>query len=344
MASTPQNSTALAESQSPEEQAPQAQPTPELRGFKVRSVSMKHGWYWLIEGFALWVRSPAFLSYLTFGCILSVFAALLVPYIGELLGFILMPGLILGVFNGCRAIDRKRRLSPGLLFSGFRRRAYDLLLAGFLNFVVTKLVLLSTILIDGGAMWRLSEYVQEPDTMTFISPQFMTSIAYTTVACILWGMAYLFVPQLIGWWRLSAFRALGSSIRGCLRNTLPFIAYLFCFGFFICVLAGLVINLFSLTMEGLGPIVCVGFVLIMAPSVFASFYVAARDIYGLPRRRKRRRHATPEEAPQEAPPEATPEKKARAPRTPRTPRTPAAETPAEEKRVRRQTVKKSNPS
>ncbi|MDR1660912.1 MAG: hypothetical protein LBR95_00555, partial [Azoarcus sp.] len=112
------------------------------RAMRIRRVPMRNGWYWLIEGFALWLRHPAFLSFLAFGCLLALFAALLVPYIGELLGMMLFPCLTLGVYNGCRAIDRKRRLSPELLLSGFRRRAFDLLLAGFCNFAVTKAVML----------------------------------------------------------------------------------------------------------------------------------------------------------------------------------------------------------
>ena len=266
----------------------------ETRPLKVRRVSMRHGWYWLIEGFTLWARSPAFISFLTFSCILATFAAASAPYVGELFSLVLYPGLMLGLYNGCRAIDRKRRLSPGLLFSGFQRRPYDILLVGFCNFIVSKAILLSTFLIGGSEFMRFSEELQQPEMTTVVSTPFLYAVLTSSVLLFVWGMATLFAPPLIGWWRLPVPRALLFSIRGCLRNWLPFTAYLFCFGFFICTLSALAINFFNLLMDGLGTVVCAVFLLIMLPVLFASSYVAARDIYGLPRRRKHRQHPQPQ--------------------------------------------------
>ena len=273
---------------------------PSSRPMRIRRVSMQHGWYWLIEGFALWLRHPPFLSFLTFGCTLAFFAALSVPYVGELLGMMLLPSLTLGVFNGCRAIDRRRKLSPELLLSGFRRRAYDLLLAGFCNFVVCIVALLGTIPIDDGALLRLLIYLEAPDAATLASPRFLYAVFMAMVLLLPWGIAYLFVPQVIGWWHLSVPRALSSSLSGCLRNLIPFFAYIFCYLFFVCMLPALVINFFNLTMEGLGTLAGAIFVLVMLPVVMASFYVAARDIFGLPRRRRHRRRPEQAQKPQEA--------------------------------------------
>lgn len=260
---------------------------------RIRHVSIQHGWYWLIEGLALWLRHPPFLSFLTLGCALAFFAAISIPYVGELLGMMLLPCLTLGVFNGCRAIDRRRKLSPELLLSGFRRRAYDLLLAGFCNFVATTVILLGTIPIDDGVLWRLLAYAEMPDTITMVSPRFIYALLMTTALLLPWGIAYLFVPQVIGWWHLSVPRALSASLAGCLRNLIPFFAYIFCFLFFICMLPALAINFLNLTMEGLGTLAAAVFVLVMLPVVMASFYVAARDIFGLPRRRRHRRRPEP---------------------------------------------------
>jgi len=255
------------------------------RPLKIRRLPMQHGWYWLIEGFMLCVRKPAFLSFLTLPlCIIAgVTFAWGPPYVVELLGPVLYPGLMLGVFNGCRAIDRKRPLNPGLLFSGFRRFAFDLLLAGFINFIAITAILLSTWLIDGGMMWRLVMHAEIPDveTTSFFYSSFVIAILST-----LWSVMYLFVPQLIGWWRLSVPRALIFSLKGCLFNWLPFLTYAFCFGFFIIILSALVINFFELLSEGLGVVVCAVFLLLIIPAQIASFYVAARDIFGFPRRKR----------------------------------------------------------
>jgi hypothetical protein len=259
------------------------------RAMRIRRVPMRNGWYWLIEGFALWLRNPAFLSFITFGSLLALFAALLVPLIGELLGMMLFPSLTLGIYNGCRAIDRKRRLSPEILLSGFRRRAYDLLLAGFCNFVIVKVVTLASYPIDDGAWWRLLEYAEAPDTMTIVSPRFLYAALMMLTLLAPWSIAYLFVPQIIGWWRQPVAQALSSSLTGCLRNWRPLSVYLLCYAFFVCMLSALVINFFNLIKEGLGTLACTVFMLAMFPILLGSFYVAARDIFGLPRRRRHRR-------------------------------------------------------
>ncbi|MCL2644253.1 MAG: hypothetical protein FWD51_02215 [Betaproteobacteria bacterium] len=259
------------------------------RPLKIRRVPMQHGWYWLIEGFMLWARSPAFLSFLAFSCIFGIVVAQAAPKVGELLGSILYPGLMLGVFNGCRAIDRKRTLSPGLLFSGFRRHAFDLLLAGFCNFIALTLMLLATWPIDGGMMWRVVIHGELPNMESTL---FRYSLIVTMVLSMMWAAVYLFVPQLIGWWRLSVPKALFFSLKGCLVNWLPFFTYAFCFSFFVVVLSALVINFFELTYEGLGVVVCAVFLLITSPALIASFYVAARDIFGFPRRRKHKKRTS----------------------------------------------------
>ncbi|MDR2209102.1 MAG: hypothetical protein LBE22_09050 [Azoarcus sp.] len=257
------------------------------RPLKVRRVPLQHGWYWLIEGFMLWKRSPAFLSFLAFSCLIAIIVVWITPDIGGMLGSILYPGLMLGVFNGCRAIDRKRILSPALLISGFRRHAFDLLLAGFCSFIVMTAIQWSTWPIDGGKLWQELER-EKLDWTVFSSPPLLYSSIVTGILSTLWLALYLFVPQLIGWWRLSVPKALIYSMRGCLFNLLPFFVYTFCYCFFIIILSALVINFFGLVAEGLGVVVCTVFILISAPALIASFYVAARDIFGFPRRRKHR--------------------------------------------------------
>jgi len=257
------------------------------RPLKIRRVPMQHGWFWLIEGFMLWVRNPAFLSFLTICFIVGITVAAIPPYLGELLAPILYPGLLLGVFNGCRAIDRKRTLSPGLLISGFHRHAFDLLLAGFINFIVITIVLLGSLPIDGGMVWQLGVHAKMPDMAAVPSSSLYPLFAAAVL--IIWGVIYLFVPQLIGWWRLSVPRALIYSLKGCLLNWLPFLIYAFCLSFFIIALPFFVINFFELIYEGLGKLVCLVYLLLISPALIASFYVAARDIFGFPRRRKHKR-------------------------------------------------------
>lgn len=279
----------------------------EHRTLRVRRVPARYGWHWLIEGFALWLRAPVFLTFLTLGFLLTTLVPCVIPFIfpasadnawldnvtsniGILISLILYPGMFLSLVNGCRAIDRKRRLSPGLLFSGFRRRPLELMLAGLCNLVAWNIILLLSYPIDDGILWRLfSQATMDPLNLNMI--QVKVAFVVFGSMLLLWGMACLYTPQLIGWWRLSVTQAFITSFRGCLRNWLPLLVYSLCYGIFIVSLAPLVINFIAVTTEGLGILACFAYLLIILPVVFASFYVAARDIYGFPRRRKHRPHA-----------------------------------------------------
>jgi hypothetical protein len=263
-----------------------------LRGrpMKIRHVPLRHGWYWLIEGFTLWAHNPAFLSYLTFGCILTMLAMALVPTAGEALCTLLMPCLTLGVYNGCRAIDRHRKLTPGLLFSGFRRRSHNLLIAGGVYFIAMKGVLLATTLIDDGILRQFIEY-DELEAAALDKPAFHQAVLAAFGMLVPSLMAYWFIPQLIGWWRLSVPRALFVSFVACVRNWLAFVVYLFIIVFGL-VLVVFIIGLFDFMLPGLGALTRAAFLLIGFPTLFASFYISSRDIFGLPHSRKQRHKET----------------------------------------------------
>lgn len=265
---------------------------------KIRRVPLQHGWYWLIEGFALWVRNPAFLSYLTFGCILTMLAMALLPTAGEALCTLLMPCLTLGVYNGCRAVDRRRKLTPGLLFSGFRRRSFNLLIAGGGFFAAMKGVSLATTLIDGGALWQFLEY-GELDETALDKPAFRQAALTLAALLVPALMAYWFIPQLVGWWRLSVPKALFVSFMACARNWLTFATYL-CIILFGLVLVVFVIGLFDFILPGLGALMRAAFLLLGLPTLFASFYISSRDIFGLPYSKKRRHKEPAKSMPAEA--------------------------------------------
>ncbi|MDR0565310.1 MAG: hypothetical protein LBG78_10315 [Azoarcus sp.] len=284
----------------------------EIRPLKVRRVSMWHGWYWLIEGFILLARNPAFLFFLSFSLVLVFIATAFIRVevgnaqrdVGYAIFIVLYPGLFLGVWNGCRAVDRKRKLSPALLVSGFRRRAYDLLLLGFSYFVFMTVLPLLTLPIDGGVVWNLLVSGILPSNQPFPGFLFEPPVSYSglvfLIPTLLCTMAYLFAPQLIGWWRLPMLKAMSFSFRGCLVNLLPFFIYTCCFCFFLLALPIFLFNFVSSLMEGLSIVACVIYILVVIPAVFASFYVAARDIYGFPRRR-RHQHPQPHRSPANSP-------------------------------------------
>ena len=257
----------------------------------IKRVSANHGWYWLIEGLTLWTRAPAFLCFLVFASLGENILLCSFPKIGALLASMAWPILALGIFNGCRAIDRKRPLRPGLLFSGVRgqTQTLDLLLAGIIFFLPTTLLLLSTYFVDGGVVWRLLQNGEWPEGELSATDTLYDFLIVVVLPAPLWA-AYLVVPQLIGWWKLSVPDAILTGLRGMLHNWLPLSIYILCY-FFINVVAVFVINAFNLTIEGAGILIAAVFIIVFIPVLFGSVYLAARDIFGLPRRRKHHHHA-----------------------------------------------------
>lgn len=242
---------------------------------------MQQGWTWLRDGFMLWRRSPALLSFLAFGYLLSLLVISIFPLIGQPIASLLMPILSLGVLNGCRAVEKGRKVGPDILFSGFKSNVQSLVTIGGIYLIGSVLVLALTALVDGGGLLTAMTGggADEADINSGSLPfALLLAVALSTPVV----MAYWFAPVLAGWWKLSAPKAMFFSFHACLRNWRPFLAYaigLMLFGAFI---PGIIIGVIGLMSPTLATILTVPLPLILVPIVFASFYTSARDVFGLP--------------------------------------------------------------
>ena len=72
------------------------------------------------------------------------------------------------------------------------------------------------------------------------------------------------------------------SFYACLRNWRPFVAYALGLAIFAGLLPGLVVAVLGLLSPTLGSVAALPVPLIILPIVFASFYTATRDVFGLP--------------------------------------------------------------
>lgn len=241
---------------------------------------MQRGWAWLREGLLLWRRNPALLTFLAFGYLLVLLVISIFPLIGQPIASLLMPVISLGVLNGCRAVDAGRKVGPDVLFSGFKSNVQALVTIGGLYLVATLLVLLVTSLVDGGALMKAmsSGDPQEAASNPALALGLLVALALSTPAL----MAYWFAPLLAGWWGLSAPKAMFFSYHACLRNWRPFLAYAIALLLFGGLLPGLLIGAVGLISPTLATLLSLPLPLILVPVVFASFYVNAREVFGLP--------------------------------------------------------------
>src|SRR5438105_15850506 len=104
-----------------------------------RTVSASHGWTWITAGFWLFRRSPS--TWLAL--ILILFAAtkllVLVPVLG-IVFVLLMPVFIVGLMEGCRALERGEPLQLAHLASGFHKNAAQLVTIGGVSLVGNLIV------------------------------------------------------------------------------------------------------------------------------------------------------------------------------------------------------------
>ena len=242
---------------------------------------MQRGWAWLRDGLALWLRNPALLTFAAFGYLLALLVVSMFPFVGQAIASLLMPVLSLGVLNACRAVDAGRKVGPDVLFSGFKGNLPELIKIGGLYLVASFAGLFLTTLGDGGTLMR-GMTGGKIDEAAAAEPALTVSLIVALVLSTPVMMAYWFAPLLAGWWKLPAAKALFFSFYACLRNWRPFLAYSIALAVFGALLPGLIVGVIGMVSPTLATLLSVPVPLVLVPVVFASFYVNAREVFGLP--------------------------------------------------------------
>lgn len=240
---------------------------------------MRNGWLWLRDGFKLWLRNPALLSFAAFGYLLTLLVASLLPYVGQVLATLLMPAMSLGVLNACRAAEAGRKTGPDILFSGFRTHLPELFKIGGLYLIASMLVMVLSSLVDDGLLMTLMTG-GTLDEASMHRPELLQALLLALLLSVPVMMAYWFAPLLAGWGRLPALKALFFSFHACLRNWRPFLAYAIALLLFGTVLPGLLLGLIGLLSLELASLLSIPVPLVVVPVLFASFYTNARDVFG----------------------------------------------------------------
>ena len=99
-----------------------------------RSVPARHGWAWIVEGFALFRKSPATWLLVLLALVVVMKVLVFVPVLG-IVFVLLMPVFIAGLMDGCLAVERGEALQFGHLLVGFRRNAAQLVTIGGVSLV-----------------------------------------------------------------------------------------------------------------------------------------------------------------------------------------------------------------
>ena len=246
---------------------------------QVLTLPAKRGLGWLIDGFAIFRRKPALLGFLVLGYWLSMAVVSAIPYVGQMISFILIPAFSVSLMNACRLIATDEEIPPQVLFSGFHRNLQTLFTLGAVYVVVTLVILGLAALFDGGLLFRMLVLGAIPDNEALNDSSLFIAAQLTICLLIPVMMAFWFAPILVAWHDMSAGKSLFFSLIACARNWRPFLMYSLAVG----ILGIFVPRMANALLGGIGPIfpslVAVAFSLVLLPSLYASFYVSYRDVF-----------------------------------------------------------------
>jgi hypothetical protein len=194
-----------------------------------------------------------------------------------------------------REIADDHPVSMPLLFSGFRQNLPALLTLGALYLLATLAVLGSSALADGGLLARWMLFGEKPSQEALAGGNLLQAITLASLVYSPVLMAYWFAPTLAAWRNLGAAQSLFYSFFAALRNWRAFLIY----GLGLGVIGGIapaVVLIIALAVRPASPLLSgvliysvVPAVLMLVPTLFASFYSSYDDIFSEPA-------ATPEPA------------------------------------------------
>lgn len=230
-----------------------------------RTVPAARGWTWIADAWTLFKAAPGTWIGIIVVFLVIVLALMLVPFLGAVGQYLLMPVFVGGIVVGCRAIDLGGALEFNHLFEGFKTRFGTLVAVGALYLVGFVAVLLVVMVLTGASVFALfmtgggAHDVATAGAVLTLLLAVLIAVALSIPLL----MAVWFAPPLVVFHDLGAVEAMKASFSGCLRNMLPFLVYGVA-GFFLAILASIPLMLGWLA---LGPV------------LVATVYTSYRDIY-----------------------------------------------------------------
>jgi hypothetical protein len=248
---------------------------------QARIVEARKGAIWLADGWRLFRAAPLGWLALVFAYWIIMTLASVVPVIGVAAASVMVPAFSVGFMAAARAASRRGPVELGLLFEGFRHHRNSQLVLGVIYFACLGLLLAATMLVDEGALanWMLTG--KRPDEETLQSDDFLGALALAALLYAPVLMMFWFAPPLAAWHGIAPVKALFFSFFACLLNWRPFLAYgavsaLFALALPLLLLFVLMLASFKIAAMSL----VFPLLLVLLPTLFASFYASYRDIFG----------------------------------------------------------------
>lgn len=243
------------------------------------------GWQWILGGFAIFRRNPLMLGMLVVSYWFTVLFLNIVPVIGVVVASLAIPGLSVGLMQAARNLERGQPIGLQTLYGSLKENARTLIALGALYLACTLGILGLSALVDGGDFLKFMLSSSRAERAAVEDADFILPALFITLLMTPVLMAYWFAPVLAAWHRLSLGRSLFFSFVACWMNWRPFLAYGIGLVVVGGILPGIVLGLLLLLFPGaasfITALVTIPMVLVVAPTIFASFYACYRDIFGI---------------------------------------------------------------
>jgi len=198
---------------------------------QVRAVAGSRGWRWITEGLTLFQKNPLMWLAITAGLFIAFKVILLIPLIG-VAAVLLMPIVLVGLMEGCRALDMGQELKPAYLLSGFTRNTGALATLGAVYLLGNLLILLVITMLGGESLMQVLKFYaqnkatpENVETMREALSKATFAVAIGWLLSIPLLMACWFSPLLVYLHDMKISQAMWVSLKACLQNTLPFLVY-----------------------------------------------------------------------------------------------------------------------
>lgn len=240
-----------------------------------RSVATPRGWRWIIEGFLLFQKNPLMWLMITLGLFAAFKLVLLIPIVG-LAAILLAPIILVGLMEGCRALDIGQALKPTYLLSGFVRNTAALATLGAIYLVGNLLVIAIITVLGGDSIMQVLKFTAEQKVTPENVHLIRESVSKATVAVLVgWlfsiplMMACWFSPLLVYLHDMKPVPAMLLSLKACLQNMMPFLIYggIFFMALLLVTPVSLATRILDLGMW------------LLAPVAIPSIYTSYKDIF-----------------------------------------------------------------
>ena len=233
-----------------------------------KGVPTGRGIGWITDGFGHFKSSPLAWIGAVIVFIILVIVVQLIPLLGSLLINIFFPVFVGGLMLGCREQDQGGAFRIDHLFAGFSQPCFGrLAILGVLYFIasiilVVLMFIMLFFLLGGTGLIEQFQSGQLEQALSDPKPILLASLIGALIAMPLL-MAEWFAPVLVAFQDISPINAMIMSFKACLVNVMPFFIYGI-IGFILFIIATIPLFL--------------GYLILM-PVLFASVYVAYKDIF-----------------------------------------------------------------